>query len=223
MILEALSSSPQSDSSLPAASAERAAWEDLFHRHAGRVRCAVRNALRARGERLDPDRVEDLEQEVWCRLLERQRLERTGPRREAEGETANYLRRVALTVVVDALRSENAVRRRPPASVALDVVGPQLADWRGCPERRLLARESLRRYFALCRDLLGARAGASQIGLLRLAWVVGHSSRAIVARLGAGWTVSGVDSLLFRLRRRLRDLGERLPVRPGDGVAPPAG
>ena len=54
--------------------------------------------------------------------------------------------------------------------------------------------------------------------MLRLAWVLGHSSREIAERLGDGWTVSGVDSLLFRLRRRLRSVGAPLPVRPGDAV-----
>ena len=216
MIPETPPSHPVVPSSLPAP-ARPEAWEEIFQTHATRVRNAVRHALRARGERSDADRVADLEQEVWCRLLERQRRSRAGPRWSSEGETASYLRRVALTVVVDALRVERSARRRPPSQVPFDAAG-RLADRRADPERRLLALETLRGYFRLCVELLGSRGSAPRLGVLRLAWVLGHSSREIAARLGDGWTVSGVDSLLFRLRRRLRSVGAPLPVRPGHAV-----
>ena len=198
-------------------------WDDLVERHGERVRSAVRVALRAFGERADPDRVDDLAQEVWCRLLERDRMRRAGPRGEREGETAAYLRRVATTVVADVLRAESAAKRRPRALLSLEPGDfgsrREPADERACPLRRLLARDRLRRYLALCGRLVGRRDVPTRRLVVRLALISGLTSTAIARRIGGSWTSSGVDSLLHRLRRRLAARGEALPVRGARGAA----
>jgi RNA polymerase sigma factor (sigma-70 family) len=192
-------------------------WNELVERHGERVRSAVRVALRRFDERPDPERVDDLAQEVWCRLLERDRMRRAGPRGEREGETATYLRRVATTVVADVLRAEGAAKRRPRALLSLEPgdfgLRREPADERASPLRRLLARDQLRRYLALCGRLVGRRDARARRLVVRLAWVAGLTSTDIARRIGGRWTSSGVDSLLHRLRRRLAARGEALPVR----------
>jgi DNA-directed RNA polymerase specialized sigma24 family protein len=191
------------------------AWPALVERHGARVRRSVRRTLAALGERTDPDRVDDLVQEVWCRLLERERSGRRGARGASEGEVAAYLCRVSASVVVDALRAAGAAKRRPAGFVRLEpgADAPQAADRRTCPLRRLLARERLRPHLALCRDLVGRRDRRERLHIVRLAVVTGMTSREIAERLGGRWTPGGIDSLLFRLRRRLAARGEALPVR----------
>lgn len=199
----------------PGRARDEGAWPALVERHGERVRRAVRRTLAVLGERTDPDRVDDLAQEVWCRLLERERAGRRGARGASEGETGAYLRRVAASVVVDALRAAGAAKRRPVRLVHLDHApeSAQPADRSSCPLRRLLARERLRGHLALCRDLVGARDRRERLRIVRLAVVAGLTSREIAARVGGRWTPGGIDSLLFRLRRRLTRRGEALPVR----------
>jgi DNA-directed RNA polymerase specialized sigma24 family protein len=193
--------------------------EDLVDRHGDRVRRAVIGALRAHGEIPDRERVEDFVQDVWCRLLERRRDRRRGLRGSSRGEEVVYLRRVAASVVVDGLRASGAAKRRPARLLEIEALrersGFDPVDRRGCPQRRLLARDRLRRYLGLCRSLLGSRSAREGARVVRMAWIEGLTSGEIAARLGRGWTPTRVDSLLFRLRRRLAARGWRTPVRAG--------
>ena len=73
MTLAALSSD-ESPRFTPVAPADAGLdWPELHRRHARGVRLAVLCRLRQFGERIDPERVEELAQEVWCRLIERDR------------------------------------------------------------------------------------------------------------------------------------------------------
>lgn len=196
----------------------RVAWEELVESHAGRIRHEIRIHLRGQGEPCHHDRIDDLLQDVWCRLLSRENRSRPGPRLHRDGETATYLRRVAHSVVLDRLRAERAVSRRPGMLVSIDdIATPEVcwSDRRYCPERRAAARATLRAYLALCRSLLGPAATRPRMRAIRLAWVVGLPSVEVARQLGAGWTPTRVDSLLHRVRGRLAARGVRLPRRPG--------
>ncbi|HSM15325.1 MAG TPA: sigma-70 family RNA polymerase sigma factor [Thermoanaerobaculia bacterium] len=202
---------PQSSSRAPEA---EASIDSLFDRHAGLVRRAVRGMLLRCGVRPDPDRIRDLEQEVWCRLIERLRRGRSGPRRVHTGETVRYLRRVAASTVVDHLRSSGAAKRRPAALVSLEEPHPSAgADPRSDPESGLLAREELRRRVEAWRRALRGRAAAERFRIVRLAWLHGLPSAEIARRLGGRWTPGGIDSMLCRLRARLEARGEATPPR----------
>ena len=199
------------------------AWESFLARFRPRLRGEVRSVLLRAGTFPDRDLAEDLEQEVLCRLLERDRRVLARFRGATDGEAVLYLRRVVASVVLDALRAAASAKRRPALDpISLEELTAQaidLADRRGCPEARALARERGRVFLGRCRQLRGARATAERLRIVRLALVEGLSSREVVARLGPPWTVGAVDSLLHRLRRRLAATG--WPP-PGRRARPPA-
>jgi len=181
---------------------------------ARQIRGAVVHALALYDERSRPDLVEDLTQEVWCRLLERRALARF---RGADDATRRrYLRRIAVNVVVDGLRLRSARKRQPARLLSLDAASSELErrfEPSDCPERRLLARERLRSLIALCRELVGDERRAERLWIARLGLLEGRPSAEIARHLGGGWTVVAIDSYLSRLRRRLGHHGVRLPFR----------
>jgi DNA-directed RNA polymerase specialized sigma24 family protein len=192
-------------------------WPELHRRHDRRVRLAVLARLRQLGAPIDRERVDELAQEVWCRLLKRDRARRPGPRGEHDVETAEYLRRVARSVVIDAWRSDRAAKRHPGTLGSLDSLdgddGGSCADSRGCPLRRAQARDHLRDFLRHCRRLLGRRAPRERFAAVRLVWVEGLTSPEAARVLGGRWTAGAVDCLLMRLRRRLLADGLETPVR----------
>lgn len=217
MTLEAPRSTESSRTPPAGASAAGIDWPELHRRHERRVRLAVLRNLRRLGQRVDAERVNELAQEVWCRLIERERSHRPGPRGEHELETAEYLRRVAVSVVVDAWRSERACKRRPAQIDSLETLagggGESCADERGCPLRRAQARDRLIDFLRHCRRLLGRRPTRDRFDAVRLVWVEGMTSPEAARRLGGDWTAGAVDCLLMRLRRRLEASGIETPVR----------
>lgn len=192
-------------------------WQELHRRHDRGVRLAVRYRLSQIGANSDPDRVDDLSQEVWLRLLERDHARRPGPRGEHELETAQYLRRVAATVVVDAWRDEHAVKRHPAQLESLERLSGRgvdsCADRRGCPLGRAEARDFLVGFLRDCRRLLGRRPVRERLRAVRLVWFDGMTSAEAARELGGDWTSGTVDCLLMRLRRRLAAEGIPAPVR----------
>jgi len=199
--------------------ADEQAWTRFLATYRDRLRREVRGALaRASIEPL-PERCEDLEQEVFCRLLERDRRALASFRGRSAGEAHLYLRRIVRRVVVDALRSPASRRALPdPAHPQVDLAagaGRELGDRRGCPEARLLARERGRLFVARCRELLGPKATPARLRVVSLAFLVGLPSAAIAERLGEPWSRAAIDSLLHRLRRKLERAGSAAPRRRG--------
>lgn len=194
-----------------------AAWEIFLQHYGRRLRAEVRAALLRAGVFPARDLLDDLAQEVLCRLLERDRRALAEFRGGSVGEAREYLRRIVASVVVDALRAATAAKRRPsvdPISLeALDADAAPWADRRSCPEARFLARDELGRLCRQLRRLLGARATPERWRAVRLALVHGLSSREVAARLGGSWTEGAIDSLVHRLRRRLEREGAPLPAR----------
>jgi RNA polymerase sigma factor (sigma-70 family) len=195
-----------------------APWNQLYRLEASRVRLGVIAALARCGERCDPELVDDLVQEVWCRLLVQCGRRSAAYHGDNDGMARRYLRRVAQGVVVDALRAGGARKRRPRGMVSLADLAE--ADWlptdtRGCPERRLLARERLACLLELCRRVIGSKQRPVRLRIARLALVEGWTSNEIAEHLGGSWSERAIDSIVFRIRRRLTEEGMRLPRRPG--------
>lgn len=201
-----------------------AGWEQFVTRFDRPLGAAVRRALTRFGLAPQRELVEDLVQEVYCRLLE------TGPRpRDFRGrndrEVTSYLGRVARSLVVDQLRRRRAVKRGGEWRQAAGGVGEsdlaeRVADPAASPEDRLLAGERRRLFLARCRRCAGAgEVGRRNLRILELALLDGWSSREIARALGGELLASSVDTLLHRMRRRLAAGGLQLPRR---GRAPAA-
>ncbi|MEO7794438.1 MAG: hypothetical protein ABIV06_06650 [Thermoanaerobaculia bacterium] len=192
------------------------AWAEFVARFHGRLVSAVRRALLRLGNLGENEpRVEDLVQEIYCRLLGE------GARRrrfhgQSEAQLMTYLQRVAVSVVVDARREALAAKRWGGHRVAW-------VDWRLVPaagvvdpfgpEDRLLAGERRRAFLAICRQALGRKVTPSMVRIARLALLEGWTSREIAASPGATMGVAGVDSVIYRLRRNLAGRGIALPRR----------
>jgi RNA polymerase sigma factor (sigma-70 family) len=199
------------------ASASDPVWKSLVETLQPQLRAAVRRELALCGERRDPDVVDDLVQEVWCRLLARDRRALASFQGADERAARAWLRRVAASVTIDLLRAAGARKRRPPELRSLDAGEEARLDAGSgcCPERRLLARERLAELLRLCREALGERSSRDRLRIVRWGLLEGWPSREIARRLGGRWTELAIDSLLFRVRRRLEAKGYRLPRRPG--------
>jgi DNA-directed RNA polymerase specialized sigma24 family protein len=119
--------------------------------------------------------------------------------------------------VVDHLRSSSTLKRGRGLLVDrradLDrylCEGP--IDRSPSPEEWTLNRERRRLFLRRCRRLLGRRS-TRDLQVLYLAFFEGRSSREICRSLGGGLTPSCVDSMVHRLKRRLKHFGLHLPRR----------
>jgi DNA-directed RNA polymerase specialized sigma24 family protein len=182
---------------------------------------------------LPADDVEDLAQDVVCRLLETE-ARAAGNAAMAPGEPSRamdrpgfghdskvgqrwggrlvYLKQVTRNLAVDQIRRQAANKRAagflPPAgsSDAPDI--ERLADRSPNPEDRLLARERCRQFLRLCDRHLGSRRlRRRDLEIVRLAWLDGLSSREIAREMRGALDAASIDSLLHRLRRRMRATG----------------
>ncbi len=200
------------------APAPPAVFDELARSYGRRLERMAAEALGRLGERPDRHRVEDLVQDVYCRLLASGRP--LDPRGRLERQVLAYLRRTVRSAAVDGARIAGAAKRtrgeRPegpplalrPAGFA-DPVDPSPT-----PEQRLLMRDRRRRFLTACRAAAGASPRAARdVRLTALALLGGWTSREISAALGGRLQPSSVDAAVCRLRGRLAAAGLDLPRR----------
>lgn len=193
-------------------------WREFMDRYGPRMAAGIRRALRRCGARVAREDRQDLLQEVYFRLLEKQGQRLRRCRARGEQAVGAYLSRIAESVVIDHLRSEAAAKRgrgrlvnsagggeAEPSERAIDR-GPS-------PEDRVLLRERRRLFARQCRDAVGTRYARRDLKVIYLAFFEGWTSREISGRLGDGLTASSVDSLLHRVKRRLARAGLHVPRR----------
>jgi DNA-directed RNA polymerase specialized sigma24 family protein len=196
---------------------DEAGWEEMLRRHHRRLTRRIRAALASYRIRPSRDMVDEVAQEVYCRLLAQSGRRLLHCRAECEEQVAAYLGRVAERVVISQIRIGSAAKRGG-GFLGLDWsrmggLVKNLVDPSGTPEDRVLARERLAHLAAACR-----RAGVGAVGrrdarILRLALFDGWTSREISRHLGGRLTASSVDSRIHRLRRRFAGSGLDLPRR----------
>jgi len=193
-------------------------WEEFVDRYRHRLTTGIRRALRRAGTVVVREDYEDLLQNVYCRLLEQsgRRLRRC--RGGGEQAVGAYLARIAESVTIDHLRALGAAKRGRHRLVNIrpDALGDPLTravDPRPTPEERLLRRERWQVFLGRCRAVVGTQSPRRDLTVLHLALYEGLSSREISERLGGGLRPTSVDSLIFRLRRRLSRVGLPLPRR----------
>lgn len=192
-------------------------WTEFRERYEGRLRAGVRRGLRRTGMWNPPVEVEDLLQEVYCKLLDHGGRYLLRCRGEAEEAVSAYLGRIAETVAIDRVRAEVAAKRGRDRIVDLPVDRPDVdtADSSLGPEQRLLERESSAVFLARCREVVGPRQARRDVRVLYLACIEGWCSRDIARALGEGLTASSIDSLVHRARKRLAAKGIAIPPRGG--------
>lgn len=192
---------------------EAAAWGEFVQRYGPAIEAGVRRALRRAGSvGPGPDRLEDLVQECYIRLLESRGRRLRGFRGAAEAELRSWLGRVAERTALDRLRAASAAKRGQgrlwPLADRWDKGLP--ADPAPSPDRRLLGRERLCLLARRWRRLAGSEREAR---VLRLVFLHGLSSREVADASGGALTPSSVDSVVFRFRRRLKAEGLPVPER----------
>ncbi len=193
-------------------------WEEFLSRFGGRIREGIYRAVRKAGLRLARPEFDDLQQNVYCKLLDRERRNLRRCRGREERSVGSYLAKIAETVTLDYLRAAAAAKRGRGRLFSLphhwDVDLTQRAvDPSMSPEERLLRRERQRIFLNRCRASLGPRSPERDLRVLYLAFLEGMSSREISRRMGRGTTPSCVDSLVHRVRKRLARGGLSIPHR----------
>ncbi len=186
------------------------AWSQLIQRFGGELRAVVRSNLRQCGERPTAEGVAEALQEVYCQLLDNDGRHLRNFRGVRESELSNYLARITESVVRDLLRRRRALKRgggfRRVRLVDKAETLPDPFDTRYCPERQTLARDQLRVLFARYRSQGPSHRQERNLRILLWSLVDGRTSREIAAALPERPSPSSVNSLLYRLRKRLASL-----------------
>jgi len=183
-------------------------WEEFAQGHGQELVRCVAATMRRIGWRAEPSDVDELVQEVYCRVLDH-----GAPPSPAGWPAAKlwaYLHRTARSVVVDELRcrcarkrggvrrGEDALPRERCATVLTERRAPGAT-----AEERLLARERASAVRRRVHELGGAEHGARNLRILELAAVEGYTAAEIAGRINGGLSASSVHTVLHRLRRQL--------------------
>jgi RNA polymerase sigma factor (sigma-70 family) len=191
------------------------AWGEFVLRFQPRLRANVARTLRRLDQRASPEAVDDLVQDVYCRLLERGAEAFRG---ENEGQVMSYLRRVCESVVVDRQRVR-ATRKRGGQTLFVDLdldratSSELVADGGSSPEARCLHRELRGLLLDGCRFLHQGPYLERNLVIFELAVLDGWTSREIAEGFGWGIKVGSIDSVIYRQRRKLKRRGLDAPER----------
>jgi DNA-directed RNA polymerase specialized sigma24 family protein len=207
---------PFADLCCSSSSKPEAAWEELIGRYGPGLKARVGSVLRRSGVPPRSEHVEEIVQEVYCRLLAGggRRLQRC--RATSEGQVGAFLGRVAERVTLDQLRAARAQKRggARAASPGAGTQGGHAVQWtqpgsewderavdpRANPEELVLSRERLRLFLERCGTLAGRRDYRRNARILALA-VAGLNSGEIARAVGGALTARSIDGLLLRVRR----------------------
>ncbi len=186
-------------------------WWEFFERLRPRVRGVVQATLERSRRFPNRELVDDLEQEVYCRLLERDRAVLRQFRGESLGEAGEYLNRVARSVVLDFCDAEWAIKRTPrPIPVLTDrepTLHPSDPLALPAPERRCQEQEALRQFWCFCRRVVGPKDRKERLVVLRKVWLEGWTYSEVARASRGRWTRARVMSFVQRTQRKLRSLG----------------
>lgn len=197
------------------------AWDELVERFGPMLSGWVSYFLYLEsGLAADPAEVEELVQELYCRLLVNDGRRLRGFRGRHPGQAHQYLRCTAARLVQDHVRRKQALKRRTEVRRMRPLareqpIAEQVIDPASDPETRLLCREQLELLFDCCRRLTASAFRARNLRILRLALIEGCTSEEIVERLGDELSPSAVDTVISRMRTRLARHGLRIAARGG--------
>ena len=194
-------------------------WREFTRRLGTVIRTMCTRTLTRHRRRLTVEEIDEHVQEVYLRLLAGGGESFRG---HTEEELRRYLGRLIWNLVADRKRRDERLAARE-AAVPRDP--GQEAHWMWSPppspERHVIARQGLRVFLESCRRAACGYQTELKLRVIHLAFLDGCSSREIARRLSretaaARLTPSQVDSMIFRLRRRLAHVGIEVPRRYGD-------
>jgi len=194
-------------------------WSAVVRRHDARLRGRVRRTLNRLGLRAQHELVDEMVQDVYCRLLESGE-HRLGHAAAADPSLHAYLGTIAERTVLDQVRTASALKRTGLSTVRLGRLSrrarravERIADPGPTPEQTAMRSEGQRQLLDLCREMRGLGPGRRNAWVMRLAVLEGYSSREIAAAAGGRLSPHTIDMLVHRLRRRLARSGFALKRR----------
>lgn len=186
-------------------------WEQFLSRcgsNLRRILAATRASLIGPLEGLE---IEDLAQDLCCRLL----AVPSGFEGRSDGEVWGYVWRAVRTLMSDRRRYLMADKRNADSRWHDPVMLEELICQHPDPERRLLAEESWERFLESCAGCFPRTRRGFVRRLIRLVLLEGCNSQEAAERLGMGLSAKQVDNFMVRLRRNLLKRGIHLPRRIG--------
>jgi DNA-directed RNA polymerase specialized sigma24 family protein len=200
-----------------------AALDVLYRRHGEDLKRQLRGISKVFGLPNEPEHVDERVQEVYCRLLTKGAQTLYQLRRWQDTRVNNYLGRIAQRVVLDELRAKRAAKRGGGGGATsggrlLDLAN-RAVDPQDSPEEQAMLRQARRLLLERCRcfvrsqSLIRAEERERNFRVLRRSLLEGWSSEEIVRAEGGRMAASSVDTLVYRLRRRLERSGVELPSR----------
>ena len=185
-------------------------WESLVRRYRRLLAGVAGYAAQRYRLRLRPEEIEDLLQDVWCRLVQHWggRLDLDG----GEGRVYAYLVRTTRNAVRDEVRARRTLKRRHDRSAGSETTWDEArrrVDPRPSPEERAMLRQWRRVFRHRCRRVAGRRA----VAIVERVVLDGWSSRELAALLGPPLSPSAIDTVVHRVRRKLAAEGLELPRR----------
>jgi RNA polymerase sigma factor (sigma-70 family) len=195
-------------------------WSAVVRRHDARLRGRVRRTLNRLGLRAQLELVDEIVQDVYCRLLEggEHRLRQGGS--GSDTSLLAYLGTIAERTVLDQVRTASALKRTGLSTVRLGRLSrrarravERIADPGPTPEQTAMRSEGRRQLLDRCREMRGLGPGRRNAWVMRLAVLEGYSSREIAAAAGGRVSPHTIDMLVHRLRRRLARSGFALTRR----------
>jgi DNA-directed RNA polymerase specialized sigma24 family protein len=199
------------------AEANGPAWTAFVERFEPALDRGIRRGLYRLGFEGDRrDLAADLLQECYCKILARERRILEMCRERDEAALDAFFGRLAERCARDCLRarwSQKRGRRGTTVAFALECETLALATTEPSPEERALIQEARSRLLEACRLAAGARQRERNTKVLMMAFLEGLSSREIASRFAGRLSLACIDSVVYRARRRLRQLGGRLVER----------
>ncbi len=192
------------------------AWRLFLERFEPALRRGISRALRAAGVRYAyRQRLEDCLQDCYCKILKNDRRVLGCCRETDDRALFAFFLTLGERVARDALRRERAEKRGLDRLVPLDdrLAERTAADCRSTPERRALVRDDRRLLVARLRSAAAGRQQERNLRVLVMVFVGGLTSREISKRFGGALTPTSIDSLVYRVRRRLLEDGVELGPR----------
>jgi len=187
-------------------------WDEFARGHGHELMRCVAAAMRRIGWRAEPCEVDELVQEIYCRLLVSRLPIDIGD--WTQRQLWAFLQRVVRNVIVDEVRTRCAKKRggaEHNGDVRQQNAGGTLGECHApgpTPEERLLVREGARELRRRVHELGGVEHGARNLRILELAAVEGCTAAEISRRLAGALTASSIHTVLHRLRHQLAAMPE---------------